>query len=82
MLFADAAIAGFAALALAERRWRAPWIALAALLLTLAACTRQTGLVLLPVAAASAGLIARRHGRSGCAGAWASWPRPWRWARP
>lgn len=68
ILFANAAIAGFAALALAERHWRAPWIVLAALLLALAAATRQTGVVLLPVAAVTAGLIARRHARPG-----------WRW---
>jgi hypothetical protein len=64
ILFADAAIAGFAALALLAQNWRAHWLVLAFLLLTLAALTRQTGLVLLPVAAVTVGAIARRHGRA------------------
>jgi hypothetical protein len=65
ILFANAAIAGFAALALyAETRKWAALIA-AALLLSLAASTRQNGLVLLPVAAVTTGLIAHRLGRSG-----------------
>jgi len=68
VLFANAALAGFAALAVAERRWQPRWIAAAALLFTLAAATRQNGLVLLPVAGLATGLIARRHGRA-----------PWRW---
>ncbi len=52
MLFADAAIAGFAALAWHARQPRL-WIALLALvLLVLAASVRQNGIVLLPVAAA------------------------------
>lgn len=68
MLFADAALAGFAALALAEWHWRRAWIALAALLLTLAAMVRQPGLVLLPVAAVTVAGIARRQGHSA-----------WRW---
>ncbi len=62
-LFADAAIAGFAALACAEQRWRADTVALAAALFVLAASVRQPGLVLLPVSAAVVGLVARRHGR-------------------
>jgi hypothetical protein len=68
MLFADAAIAGFAALAWAEARWHPGIIALAAALLVVAAMVRQPGLILLPVAARAVALIARRHGRSG-----------WRW---
>jgi hypothetical protein len=72
MLFADAAIAGFAALAVAATRGLSrplarPWLAASALLLTLAACTRQNGLVLLPVAAVALGLIARRQGLKGWA---------------
>jgi hypothetical protein len=65
ILFANAAIAAFAALALyAEtRKWAA--LIVAALLLSLAASARQNGLVLLPVAAVTTGLIARRLGRSG-----------------
>jgi hypothetical protein len=66
ILFADAAVAGFAALAVAAaRRMSRPWLAASALLLTLAACTRQNGLVLLPVAAVTLGLIARRQGLKG-----------------
>jgi hypothetical protein len=66
MLFADAAIAGFAALAVAAARGLSrPWLVGSALLLTVAACTRQNGLVLLPVAAVTLGLIARRQGLKG-----------------
>jgi hypothetical protein len=66
MLFADAAIAGFAALAVAAARGLSrPWLAASALLLTVAACTRQNGLVLLPVAAVTLGLIARQQGLKG-----------------
>ncbi len=66
MPFADAAIAGFAALAVAAARGLSrPWLAGSALLLTVAACTRQNGLVLLPVAAVTLGLIARRQGLKG-----------------
>jgi hypothetical protein len=65
ILFTDAAIAGFAALAVhAKTRGRAA-LALSVLLLVLAASTRQNGLVLLPVAAITMGLIARRQGGSG-----------------
>ncbi len=64
-LFANAAIAGFAALVLLAGKWRFYWLLLALLLLTLAAATRQNGLVLLPVAAVTLAAIARRHGRSG-----------------
>ncbi|MDB5735462.1 MAG: hypothetical protein JWN16_2099, partial [Alphaproteobacteria bacterium] len=66
MLFADAAIAGFAALAVAaQRSLSRPWLAASALLLTLAACTRQNGVVLLPVAAVTLGWIAHRQGFRG-----------------
>lgn len=68
VLFANAALAGFAALAAAEQHWQRRWIASAAVLLTLAAATRQNGLVLLPVAGLATGLIARRQNRSA-----------WRW---
>ncbi len=61
ILFADAAIAGFAALAMAATHRRLPWLAVAAVLLALAAATRQNGLVLLPVAAVVAGLTAPRR---------------------
>jgi hypothetical protein len=66
MLFADAAIAGFAALTVAAQRGLSrPLLAVSALLLTLAACTRQNGVVLLPVAAATLGWIAHRQGLRG-----------------
>jgi hypothetical protein len=69
ILFADAAVAGFAALAWAFARWDAMRIRTACLglsftLLTLAALTRQNGLVLLPCAGAALGWIAARHGLS------------------
>lgn len=64
ILFSAAAIAGFGALALVERRWHHGWIALAALCFTVAAATRQTGLILLPVAGRSVALIALRNGFS------------------
>ncbi len=61
ILFTDSAIAGFAALALSARDRR--WLVGAVLLLTLAAMTRQNGVVILPVAAAVVGaLSARRFG--------------------
>jgi hypothetical protein len=62
VLFADAAIAGFAGLAVAARRWRISALVVPALLLTLAAATRQNGIILLPVAAATVALIAPRRG--------------------
>ena len=65
VLFADAAIAGFAALAAFEARGGRRWLAGFVVLLTLAALTRQNGLLLLPVGAVSLGWIARRQGRSG-----------------
>jgi hypothetical protein len=71
ILFADAAIAGFVALALSVREARVSkaWLGIAALLLGLAACTRQNGVVLLPVAAVAFG-FARRGKSHGwlCAG--------------
>jgi hypothetical protein len=65
ILFADAAIAGFAALAVYAQTRKMAALAVATLLLVLAASTRQNGLVLLPVAAVTIGLIARRQGGSG-----------------
>jgi len=65
ILFANAAIAGFAALAVYAQTRRQAALALALLLLVLAASTRQNGLVLLPVAAVTTGVIARRQGVPG-----------------
>lgn len=67
VLFADAALAGFAALAQAAARWddaraRAAWLAASGVLLALAALTRQNGVVLLPFAAGALGWIASRKG--------------------
>jgi len=59
ILFADAAIAGFASLAWYGHNHRSAALVLAALLLGLAASTRQNGLVLLPVAAITLWLILR-----------------------
>jgi hypothetical protein len=64
ILFADSAIAGFAALAVHAQTRRLAALVLAIVLLALAASTRQNGLVLLPVAAVTAGLIAQRRGGS------------------
>src|SRR6185437_14885870 len=65
VLFADAAIAGFAALAwYAERPGLAPALA-ALVLLVLAAAARQNGVLLLPVAAAALGFSAPRRWRHG-----------------
>ena len=55
VLFADSAVAGFAALAHAANGWSAAWrrnlwLAASGLLLLLAALTRQNGAILLPVA--------------------------------
>ena len=65
VLFADAAIAAFAALAAAVACWtnmraRLAWLALSALLLSLATLARQNGVLLVPVAALSLGIIAAR----------------------
>ena len=65
ILFTNAAIAGFAALALLAQNWRFHWLLLSLLLLTLAACTRQNSIVLLPVAAVTLAMIARHRSRSG-----------------
>jgi hypothetical protein len=65
ILFADAGIAGFTALAFHAQTGRKSGAILAAVLLALAASTRQNGLVLLPVAAVTLGLIAQRRGGSG-----------------
>jgi hypothetical protein len=61
ILFADAAIAGFVALALAVRdvKISKKWLGAGALLLVLATCTRQNGVVLLPVAAIAFGFAMR-----------------------
>jgi len=65
VLFADAAIAAFAALAAAAACWanaraRLAWLALSAVLLSLATLARQNGILLVPVAALSLGIIAAR----------------------
>ena len=65
MLFADAAIAGFAALAWHARRPHPAWAILALLLLVLAAAVRQNGVVLLPVAAVILALTAPGRWRHG-----------------
>ena len=66
VLFANAGIAGFAVMAAAAARWRAPHarfalLSLSALLLSLAALARQNGFVLLPIAAMCLGVIAARQ---------------------
>ena len=65
VLFADAAIAAFAALAAAAACWtnmraRLAWLALSAVLLSLATLARQNGVLLVPIAALSLGVIAAR----------------------
>jgi len=65
VLFADAAIASFAALAVAAAYWanrraRLVWLLVCALLLSLATLARQNGILLVPVAALSLGVIAAR----------------------
>jgi hypothetical protein len=67
MLFADAAIAGFAALAWHARRPHPALAILALLLLVLAAAVRQNGLVLLPVAAVTLALTTPGGWRPGLA---------------
>jgi hypothetical protein len=61
VLFADAALAGFAALTLAARS-RTPlgWAVLAGVFFVLAGMTRQNGIVVLPFAAGAYGLILAR----------------------
>ncbi|MES2256488.1 MAG: hypothetical protein V4559_15795 [Pseudomonadota bacterium] len=66
VLFANAAIAGFACLAAAAARWhlkrtRMVYLFLSVLLLSLAALARQNGFVLLPIAALCLGMIAARQ---------------------
>lgn len=70
VLFSAAAIGGFCALAAFARDAKKPWLLLAALLLTLAAATRQNGVVLLPVAAIALAAIAGRHQKSRWAYGW------------
>ena len=65
VLFADAAIAAFAALAAAAAKWensraRAAWLVVSVALLALAALARQNGFLLPPIAALSLGMIATR----------------------
>jgi hypothetical protein len=65
VLFADAAIAAFAALAAAAAYWanaraRLAWLVLSAVLLSLASLARQNGILLVPIAALSLGIIAAR----------------------
>ena len=63
VLFADAALAGFAALAMAAADWPRRWpkLVCSACLLSLAAMTRQNGLVLLPIAGVTLGFVAARY---------------------
>ena len=60
MLFADAAIAGFAALAIYAQTRSLAGLVVSVALLALAASARQNGLILLPVAAVTAGLVTGR----------------------
>lgn len=60
MLCANAAIAGFTALAVFAKDGRRRWLVAAALLLALAAGVRQNAVVLLPVAAAALALPRKR----------------------
>jgi len=65
VLFANAAVAAFVALAFAAKNWerggaRALWLAAAILLLALACLSRQNGAVLVPFAAAAIGIAAAR----------------------
>jgi hypothetical protein len=62
VLCANAAIAGFTALAVAAQGARMRWLLLAAALLGLAAAVRQSAIVLLPFAAVVVALIAPRKG--------------------
>jgi hypothetical protein len=70
VLFADAAIAAFAALAAAAAFWSNPrarwsWLLLSAVLLSLAMLARQNGFILLPIAALSLGVIVVRKSTRG-----------------
>ncbi len=67
VLFADALVAGFVALAVSAAAWTSPrpraiWLTAAGVLLLLAALTRQNGAVVLPIAAAALAWIAVRQG--------------------
>lgn len=69
VLFADGAIAGFVALSHLVLHWTSPraryaLIAAAVLCLTLAALTRQNGIILLPFGAFALGWVAQRSGLS------------------
>jgi hypothetical protein len=69
VLFADAAVAGFVALAQAAVHWQRPrlrfgLIVLAFLLLALAAMTRQNGVIALAAGGIALAVIARRKGAS------------------
>jgi hypothetical protein len=77
ILFTGAALAGFAGLAWYARTRHPAALIASGVLLTLAACARQNGLVLLPVAAVTLWLIARRQGRTGWTSGWIS---GWRYA--
>lgn len=65
ILFANSAIAAFAALAFYGQTKKTIAVVIAAFLLALAASTRQNGLALLPAAGIATGLIASRLGKSG-----------------
>jgi hypothetical protein len=63
VLFADAGVAGFAALALMAADGNKFWLAVCVPLLVLAALARQNGIVLAPAGAVAFGwIVARRHG--------------------
>ena len=69
VLFANAAVAGFIALAHAAARWPVPrlrtiLLAISWGFLSLSALSRQNGVILLPFAAFAMAWIARRHGAS------------------
>jgi hypothetical protein len=65
ILFTGFGLAGFASLAWYAQNRRFLGLVLAVVLLALAACTRQNGLVLLPVAAVTLWLIVHREGGPG-----------------
>jgi hypothetical protein len=69
VLFADAAVASFVALAHLDAQWnskarRFTLLGTAILMLTLAALARQNGILLLPFAGLTVGLTARRNGQT------------------
>jgi 4-amino-4-deoxy-L-arabinose transferase-like glycosyltransferase len=70
VLFANAGIAGFAALAAAVALWERPqarwaWLAASAAVLSLATLSRQNGFLLLPIAAIALGIVAARKSSHG-----------------